>query len=195
MPGGLQACSVLPLHDRGKTRRPWSVRRSSAFASAPSSWSARHRERRRDGARAGRVRPVQPPRRAASGCRLRRPALRLAGLPPTVPQRSSSGTRGEGSPAAHREQPLQCPRPEKLGAARPVCRRGQRGRSRDPRDSGAPRPRQAALETFRHGSPRISTAGHRTALAVVPFSVLLPSDSFPSRAKRSDTEAAGWLSP
>ena len=122
------------------------------------------------------------------------PGMRLAGRPPTVLQRSSGGTRGQGSLAAHRERPPQHPRAEESGAACPSYRRGRRGRRRDPRASGAPRPRRAAPETFRHGSPRTPTGGHQAALSVVLFCAELPSDSFPSRAKRSDSEAAGWLS-
>ena len=81
------------------------------------------------------------------------------------------------------------------GAACPSCRRGRRGRRRDPRASGVRRPRRAALETFRHGNLRTPTGGHQAALSVVLFCAELASDSFPSRAKRSDNEAAGWLSP
>jgi hypothetical protein len=76
-----------------------------------------------------------------------------------------------------------------------LCRRARRGRRRDPRAGGAPRPRRAVLETSRHGSPRTPTGGHEAPLSVVLFWTVLPSDSFPSRAKRSDSEAAGWLSP
>jgi hypothetical protein len=111
---------------------------------------------RRDGARAGRARLIEPPRRAAPCCRLKRPALRQARRVPAVLSTVVRQTASEGSRDA---SPERAPRrrTERSSVSRPVCRRRRRTSwGRDPFKT-EPRPCQAALETFRPRNQRPQT--------------------------------------